>query len=69
MDNVYFAEGAQYSYDEIKRSLLGTQKYLKALVLQKSLGLYKSLLDLGAIIESLVVDGIGVNKALYQTKR
>lgn len=69
VDNVYFTEGAQYSYDEIKKSLIRTQQDLKALALQKSVGPYKSPLDLGLIIESLVVDGIGANKALYQENR
>ncbi len=42
-DNMYFTQEAQCFYDQIKKLLLRTQKDLKALALQKSVGPYKFL--------------------------
>ena len=68
-DNIYFTSDRQYSYDEIRESLSKTQQDLKTLALQKSIDHYKCPINLGAIIESLVSDGVKANKALYRTSR
>jgi len=53
---LFYSNKGQYSYNDVKVSLLETQKSLKALSLQKSIKYYKSPIELGAIIENIVVD-------------
>lgn len=68
-DRIYFAGSTQYTYAEVKESLLETQQSLKSLALQKSINHYKCPVELSATIESLVADGIKANNALHRTSR
>jgi len=68
-DRVIFSGGNQYSYKEVKASLLETQQSLRTIDLQNSIKHYKSPSDLSAIIGTLVIEGVEANKALHRIKR
>jgi len=59
-DRILFASNSQYSYDEVKESLLETQQNLKTLALQKSITHYKCPVKLSATIEALVAEGVSI---------
>lgn len=64
-DKLFFAGETQFSYEEVKASLMQTQQSLKSLSMQK-IKLYKCPVKLSAIIESLVSEGVKTNKALHR---
>lgn len=68
-DELYFAAGNQYTYADIKKSLRETQQSLKGLVLQKAIQPYPCPLELSAIIESLVAQGIRIHRAQRNASR
>jgi len=57
-EHIYFSASTQYTYSEVKESLLETQQGLKSLVLHKSINNYKCPVELSTTIERLVADGI-----------
>ncbi|GAA6134646.1 hypothetical protein NBRC116188_14350 [Oceaniserpentilla sp. 4NH20-0058] len=61
-DSIFFSTKNQYTYSEIKESLATTQQDLKALASQKSIQTYKSPIELGGMIESLINEGIRLRK-------
>jgi RNA polymerase sigma factor (sigma-70 family) len=63
VENIYFANETQHSYIEIKDLLADTQQDLKTLAAQKTISHYKCPIEFGALIESLVAEGIRANRA------
>jgi len=61
LDHIIFANNQEYSYKEIKQSIQETKEDLKSLALQTSIQRYKSPIQLGAIIESIVDEGLATN--------
>ncbi|GLX77317.1 hypothetical protein tinsulaeT_06570 [Thalassotalea insulae] len=64
VNNIYFTSDKQYSYKDVKASLLLTQQSLKSLALQQSINHHECPVDLSAMITSLVTDALKSNKAL-----
>ena len=57
-EQIYFAQGNQDSYADIKKRLRETRQNLQALTLQKSIKFYKCPIKLADTIESIVNDAI-----------
>lgn len=66
-DSLFYAENSEFSYEEVKQSLMETQQSLKSLSMQK-IKLYKCPVKLSALIESLVSEGVRTNQ-LHRTSQ